>query len=207
MAHVSAGWKFQRRGLVGGVCLAVAGGIVLVTPEASPDGSWQNLLLYTAGWPLFACGAALRWWATLYIGGRKERELVCEGPYSLCRHPLYLASLLIALSAGIMLGSMSFLAGVAMAALYYGLFAVPAEERYLRGLFGPAYEEYCRRVPRYLPRWSGYRSAKTLSVSTKALRLEGRRALRWLWIPVLVQIAAYLRGASWWWETLRALTG
>ena len=206
MAHVSAGWEFQRRGLVGGMCLAAMAAVVLVTPLAWPEGSWQNVLLFTAGWPLFVCGAALRWWATLYIGGRKERELVCEGPYSLCRHPLYLASLLLALSAAVMLGSFLFLAGVAVAALYYALFTVPSEERFLRGLFGPAYDAYCQSVPRYLPRWSGYRSPSVLRVSTKALRLEGRRALRWLWLPVLVQLANHLRCQPWWWEWLGTMT-
>lgn len=205
MAHVSVGWEFRCRGLIGGLCLAAVGAVVLATPLAWPEGSWQGVLLFAAGWPMFACGAALRWWATLYIGGRKERRLVCEGPYSLCRHPLYVGSFLLALSAAIMLGSLTFLAGLAVAALYYALFVVPAEERFLSELFGVAYDEYCRHVPRYLPRWSGYRSPRMLGVSTKALRLEGLRTVRWLWIPVLVQIANDLRGEPWWWEWLRAL--
>jgi hypothetical protein len=32
---------------------------------------------------------------------------------------------------------------------------VAAEENYLRGRFGAAFDDYCRRVPRFLPRLSG----------------------------------------------------
>lgn len=198
MSHVSAGWQFRLRGLMGGLCLTVVCAFVLLTPVAWPEGSWQRLLLFTAGWPVFVCGAALRWWATLYIGGRKERQLVCEGPYSLCRHPLYVASFLIALAIGIMLGSLTFLAGVVLAALCYARLTIPAEERYLLSLFGPAYAEYCRRVPRYLPRWENFYTSREICVHTKGLRIEGLRALRWLWIPVLAQIANHLRDVAWW---------
>ncbi len=37
---------------------------------------------------LFLAGAAFRFWATLYLGGRKDAVVVDTGPYSLCRHPL-----------------------------------------------------------------------------------------------------------------------
>ena len=32
---------------------------------------------------------------------------------------------------------------------------VAAEENYLRGKFGPAFDDYCRSVPRFLPKLSG----------------------------------------------------
>jgi protein-S-isoprenylcysteine O-methyltransferase Ste14 len=51
----------------------------------------------SAGWCLWP-GATLRLWSTLYIGGRKRVVLVSDGPYSLCRNPLYVGTFLIALS-------------------------------------------------------------------------------------------------------------
>ncbi len=43
-----------------------------------------------------------RFWATLYIGGRKNGEVMTDGPYSICRHPLYVASSLGILGLGLM---------------------------------------------------------------------------------------------------------
>lgn len=38
-------------------------------------------------------GAVLgRFWAILYIGAMKNRTVMDEGPYSVCRHPLYFFS-------------------------------------------------------------------------------------------------------------------
>src|SRR5262245_36841884 len=85
--------RFRWRGMLGGLVLVPAGVIALFSPPIVPENSLAHLALQTLAWLTFAAGAGARFWATLYIGGRKERELVTDGPYSLCRHPLYLGSL------------------------------------------------------------------------------------------------------------------
>ena len=51
----------------------------------------STILLAGIGWLFFCSGAFFRWWATLYIGGRKDKShLICEGPYSVIRQPLSL---------------------------------------------------------------------------------------------------------------------
>lgn len=77
-------------------------------------------------------------------------EVVHKGIYARIRHPRYVGSLIAILGA-------CFLAGtrvmwiVAAVWCVLTLLAIAMEERELRARFGSAYEEYCRRVPRFLP--------------------------------------------------------
>jgi len=75
-------------------------------------------------------------WLRAYAAGyvKKNRELTVTGPYAHIRNPLYLGSMLIA-------------AGFAV--IYIPVIA--SEERFLRAAF-PGFEDYCRRVPRLIPR-------------------------------------------------------
>jgi len=85
---------------------------------------------------------------------RYPQRLVTEGLHAHVRHPRYLQFLLA-------------IAGVALVANHLALYLVAAlcvpaiwlvavlEEKELRDRFGPAYEEYSRRVPRFIPRWRG----------------------------------------------------
>lgn len=101
---------------------------------------------------LVASAVLGRIWCSAFIAGRKDAELVREGPYSLCRHPLYLLSLLG--TAGIGLATRS----VVLTLLTLGLLllllrrAMRAEEVHLARTHGAAYEAYARATPRLWPR-------------------------------------------------------
>lgn len=77
-------------------------------------------------------------------------ELVNMGIYARIRHPRYVGSLIAILGACFLAGArvMWIIAGVWW---LLTLLAIALEERELRARFGAAYEEYCRRVPRFLP--------------------------------------------------------
>jgi hypothetical protein len=94
-------------------------------------------------------GLALRGYASGYV--KTDRELTVTGPYAYTRNPLYLGSMLIA--AGFALALLSWLLAVVLA-LGFAVIYIPviaSEERFLRNAF-PAFAEYCRRVPRLVPR-------------------------------------------------------
>jgi protein-S-isoprenylcysteine O-methyltransferase Ste14 len=79
-------------------------------------------------------------------------ELITSGPYRWVRHPIYtgLGCLLFgtALVAAPWPGLLVALAVYAVGSML----RIRSEERLLRAAFGPAYEEYARRVPALVPR-------------------------------------------------------
>lgn len=86
------------------------------------------------------------------------KKLVVDGPYRFVRNPMYWSVTLAILGEALIFRSRSlaelgafFLAGSVLFVLFY-------EEPALRRKFGAEYEDYCRRVPRWLPRFpSGQR--------------------------------------------------
>jgi protein-S-isoprenylcysteine O-methyltransferase Ste14 len=133
--------------------------------------AWQIPLLLSA-WPpaptswgvaagvvLLAAGAALNVWAERLF--RRHGVGVCpftrvpvlveRGPYRLTRNPMYLGlvclNLGVTLCAGILANLWS---SIAFVIWLHDAFVLP-EEQYLRAEVGAAFDQYARRVPRWLP--------------------------------------------------------
>jgi protein-S-isoprenylcysteine O-methyltransferase Ste14 len=83
---------------------------------------------------------------------RYPQKLLTEGVYARIRHPRYLQFLLALLGYALFA---NYLALYVVFALWVGgaYLIVLFEERELRDRFGEDYEEYSRRVPRFLPQW------------------------------------------------------
>src|SRR6266568_2704061 len=122
-------------------------------------GFWTIMM---PGWLLIAAGIALyfacAFWGFALRGKGTPlpidppKKLVVEGPYGLVRNPMYWSVTSVMLgeaavfhSVGLAELAVAFFAGVNLFVLLY-------EEPALRRKFGAEYEEYCRRVPRWLPR-------------------------------------------------------
>ncbi len=115
-----------------------------------------------AGWLLIVVGAALYFVCAFWgfaVRGKgtplpldPPKRLVADGPYGVVRNPMYWGV------AGVMLGEAVVFHSTALAGWAAGLFACAnvfvllVEEPTLRKKFGADYEEYCRRVPRWIPR-------------------------------------------------------
>jgi protein-S-isoprenylcysteine O-methyltransferase Ste14 len=106
---------------------------------------------------IVAAGIATRMKALLDLGSafsmkverRENQALVTRGLYATIRHPLYLASLLIALGIPILLSAWLTLILTALTAAGI-LVRIRKEERFMREQF-PGYEEYAGRTWRLLP--------------------------------------------------------
>lgn len=106
-----------------------------------------------------------RFWAILFIGGQRNHQVMQMGPYSICRHPLYLFSTIGVLGLGLMLGSIVLM--LLLGGLTFVILSATArkEEAFLRGRFGPDYDTYAARVPMILPRLSGFQTDERITVS------------------------------------------
>lgn len=114
------------------------------------------------GWVLIMAGACLYllcafWGFALRGEGTPApidppKKLVIEGPYRVVRNPMYWSVLFVILGEAIVFHSSALAElGVALFACTM-LFVLLYEEPTLRRKFGAEYDEYCRRVPRWIPR-------------------------------------------------------
>jgi len=87
---------------------------------------------------------------------KKNLELTVTGPYAYTRNPLYLGSMLMAAGFAVALMSwpVALLIAVGFVAIYVPVIA--SEERFLRATFA-GFDDYCRRVPRFVPRCTAAR--------------------------------------------------
>lgn len=93
-----------------------------------------------------------RIWCSVFIAGRKDAELVIDGPYALCRHPLYSLSILAGAGFGLATHSL-LLALVALLGLALLLArAAAAEDRALAARHGDAHARYAAATPAFVPR-------------------------------------------------------
>lgn len=91
---------------------------------------------------------------TARLVGRAELsgsgELACQGIYARIRHPRYVGSFLAVLGACLLAGTRAmWIVGAVWTLLM--LAAILMEEKELRARFGESHDEYCRRVPRFIP--------------------------------------------------------
>jgi protein-S-isoprenylcysteine O-methyltransferase Ste14 len=86
-------------------------------------------------------------------------NLVTEGMFSLCRNPLYVGNMLIYAGEFLMFGNFTcFIIGTLSFWFIYECI-IATEENYLKNKFGDAYKEYCKDVPRWIPKFGRFKSA------------------------------------------------
>lgn len=164
--------------------------------RAIPDGA--GLLAQAAGFLLVAAAVLGRLWTTLFIAGRKEEKLVREGPYSVCRHPLYVLSVVAALGIGLTTRSVVLIATLPALVGVVAWLAARREERVLRQAHPDDWPAYRDAVPGFRPAWSQHRMPDRVSVPPAIYRKAFLDAASFLalWLAVLL-LETLRAGGAW----------
>lgn len=145
-------------------------------------------LLGFIGWMLVGVGVMGRIWAGSYICGCKNVKLMMDGPYSLCRNPLYLFSFIGGL--GAMLVTQTLLFPVVFAFIFLGYYqpVMRSEEHTLRGIHGASFESYRQDVPLFWPQRIRFNEPEHYSMSAKQFRRFLIEVIWFIVVAALVQI-------------------
>ncbi len=195
---VKHSFAFKKRGALGALFLGPAGAAVMLSKPLVEHDSAADYVMEAGGLLFFLLYVFMRFWSTMYIGDRKEKEVVNEGPYSICRNPLYVGSFCAALSIVLLLHSVSLLIAVIGGILFYRYFVIPNEEALLHSRFGKSFERYLGHTPRLIPKISAYRSSDVVRVNLPGMRRELKRVSFATCFLFVLLPTCHLRSASWW---------
>lgn len=164
------GVRFWRRlgnrafGVVLPVWLIFAVGIFVGRHEIFARRLERNALTWGVGGVLFLLSCWLEVQTRHTFGWRRlvgltqlnPRHPLCgvirTGVYARVRHPRYLLYMMLLLSMAFLTGAYAIFLLAFLTVLLYQILA-PLEERKLLDQYGPKYEDYRRRVPRFVPRF------------------------------------------------------
>jgi protein-S-isoprenylcysteine O-methyltransferase Ste14 len=195
---VSDSLTFKYRGLLGVICLFPIGIIVMLSAPLIEENTFIDFVTDVLGLFCFGLYVTFRIWSTLYVGGRKDKELQTEGPYSVTRNPLYFGSFCFALSVSFFLESISMVVAIVIISVIYSRWVIASEEQVLQKLFGDTYSNYVKNTPRFIPRFSHYRAADFVQANLRAMKTEAKRLWFAAALPMVIERIMHLRAVPWW---------
>lgn len=188
----------RKRQVIVKILAAAAIALLFVSGPSWNNGSALRNALEFAGVLFILVCMFGRLWSTLYVGTRKNSELVMVGPYSITRNPLYLFSTIGVFGIGLVFGSI--VVALFLAAMSYLVFTITAkkEAAFLRTQFVSDYPAYEKRTPQFWPDFRLYHTPSEVTFSPQVMTRAFGDSLYFLAvIPVikgveLLQAAGYL---------------
>jgi protein-S-isoprenylcysteine O-methyltransferase Ste14 len=115
-------------------------------------------------------------------------ELVTQGIFNHCRNPLYVGNILMLVGVGILSNSLLYILILIPLFLLIYHAIVLAEENFLRKKFGSSFENYCKRVNRWIPNLKG------IGATFRSMEFKGKRWIlkeyntQYVWLTGIVLI-------------------
>lgn len=167
--------------------------------------AYPNIWSLILGFLITAVGESIRLWGVSWAGSETRTTgnvggtyLIVSGPFAHLRNPLYLGNILMYTG----LGVMSFalfpwlqIAGFIFFSLQYYMI-VQEEEKYLEQTFGKEYEDYRKKVPRFIPRFSKYSAGSVEQPDydiRKGLKSERRSLQAFSVVAITILLLWFLR--------------
>lgn len=123
--------------------------IIALAVTATPTAT--GFALGTTG---IGLAVVIRAWASGIV--KKDEELAVNGPYSLCRNPLYVGNILIGYGFAAIHGEPWAYAAVTVYLLLFYPYTIRREAQKMENFFGEEYEKYREEVPVLIPRLTPY---------------------------------------------------
>ncbi len=160
------------------------------------DGFWDTTW-EVVSFLILLVAAFGRVWTSAFISGRKDHELVTDGPYSMTRNPLYFFSLLGYVGAGLAFEKLtvSFAFGIVFLLSHWP--TIMAEEKKLRKQYGEIYDDYARRVPRFIPRIGTLELRDTVTFRPKIFNRAVLDCALIMSVFILAHFIEYAQAAHW----------
>ncbi len=133
-----------------------------------------------------------RLWCSAYIAGYKNDSLVTDGPYSICRNPLYFFSFVGCLGVALATEMATFPIIVAAGFACYYPFVIRQEEAKLSKVHGQAFANYRQQVPRFFPSLRLLVEKESAPVHLVIFRKHIQSAIWFVWIPAFLECVEYL---------------
>lgn len=166
--------------------------LVVALLFVQPKIGWgmERNLLMLLGYVLIIIGAFGRVYCSVFIGGRKNDEVVRSGPFSVVRNPLYVFSFMATAGIGMQSGMVTLTLLLLISFAVYYPFVVAKEEAFLAHKFGEPYEAYRREVPRWWPNFSLWKEPEASDCMPKFVRRTmGDAAIFFLPLPCFIAIS------------------
>jgi protein-S-isoprenylcysteine O-methyltransferase Ste14 len=202
MAALSYNDRMTTSGSTPRIRLTQALYLLVLALAATSDGRRLQgscaLLAQSAGFLLVVAAVLGRLWITLFIAGRKDEQLVREGPFAQCRHPLYLGSIVGAIGIGLTTLSLTLALVLPLIIGAIAFTAARREDAALLAAHGKAWREYHDSVPAFWPRWSHGRMPESVAVPLRIYRKAFLDAASFLALWLLVLLLESLRASGAW---------
>jgi len=145
-------------------------------------------LFFVFGVILVGIASLGRLWCSLYIAGYKTEKLVIEGPYSICRNPLYFFSFLGALGVGFASETLLIPSMILVAFAMYYPNVIKSEEVNLNELHGSEFEMYQAKVPCFFPKLSCLMEPQKYLVNPVVFKKHIFSALWFVWFVGILEL-------------------
>lgn len=167
--------------------------LVFISKQFWPDDSIWHEVFEMLGLALVFICAMGRVYATAYLGGFKNEELVTHGIYSIMRNPLYFFTLLGVTGIGLISNHIVIMIAlpVTFLLLYSGL--IKREESFLEETFGDEYRRYKQKVPALFPNFKNYQAPQTLTFYPHFMNNAFFDAVWWVMALPIIELTEYLQ--------------
>ncbi|HPC08006.1 MAG TPA: isoprenylcysteine carboxylmethyltransferase family protein [Smithella sp.] len=145
-------------------------------------------VLFFIGVILVAIASLGRLWCSVYIAGYKTDHLITQGPYSMCRNPLYFFSILGALGIGFASETLLIPLLIFIAFVIYYPSVIRSEEAGMMKLHKNEFAMYMQKVPRFFPKLSLLNEPEEYIVRPKVLKRHIFDALWFIWIVGILEV-------------------